>query len=774
MPEVGEAAGAEAMAAPAEVPMPELGEAAGAEAMAASAEVPRPELGEAAGAEAPAGQPDAEMQVERPEGPAEEASAARPEAELPDAEMQEAEQHAEQEAPVKEERPHHDEAPVKEEPPSTAAGAAEAEGREEAPAATAAAADPEPAAAPGSQAMVEEDPVPPSAQTDSGSFVHLLLADADASHEPQVFRMRTSQPLQRLLITYMDFRKLAAADAPSLRLSALGQEQLDPSVTASAIGLADGDCVTVHVPPAAAKAAAAAAAAEPKAKAAKAAGAGRGRRRRNTAKAAPAATQPSQKQRRGRGRPARAARAAPEAPEEEAAPEEEYLKEPKRPTSSYFLWYVENREAVSTAVGKGVTTGALARIAADHWKALSPEERAPYEAKAAERKAEYQQALADFVARGGVPRRRARKDQADPVPRLPKRPCGGAYGEYLRSHRAEVRALLPADAQVYDVTRECARRWKQLPEEAREEYQERFQARLDEYNDTYKDAIPVTGVARSATVTQGPAKGWKVQAWMNSGKAVQWRIFEPRKSGRAFRTFNNFKALRGNVDKKVYRQLSQMVKPGLVRRLSARAPRGGRKEAVAQPLEDETPSKRRRRGQGEDGALVKAAPAGGRHGQAGADLETPDRLERPLMATQAYFPPEERRPRGKAWTCSCEAHLVRHQRCTASEGSHQPKVIHLRDTAVTIGRAESNDVVLNSTRTPQMLSRCHAKLFSEGGSCGSAYSLTDQGSTNGILLNGKSLQGTCQLNNGDVVTFGVQTAHPEFDYIFESRAGASF
>jgi len=477
------------------------------------------------------------------------------------------------------------------------------------------AADPEPPRVEESQAMVSEapPPAPAAAAAEPGGYVHLLLADADGSHEPQVFRMKSGQAMLRLLRTYVDFRRFRAADAGSLRLSALGQDQLDHSATASAIGLADGDRVTVHVPPEVLAAA-------------------KSQRR---PRQPPVPTQRSQRRVRQAPAPTQRARgqARPARDAEEGGGQEQ---QPKKPPSSYFLWFSENREAIAEAVGSG-DARSLPRLAGEHWKALSAEERAPYETRVAALKAEYDQAMSDFVSRGGVPQRRTRgsaRSGAELGQTLPKRPWGGAYGEFLRQHRDEIKRSLPADAQVYDVTREGGRRWKELPEDAKGQYQELFNRKLDAYKALVQEHPAAPNVARSAVITQGPAKGWRVQAWLNVRKAVQWRIVEPRRSGHAFRTFSNFKALRGNVDGKVYKQLTQMVKPGLVRRLGDRAATRRRVAPAARPaLEDETPSKRRRPVGGEAAARACARPL-----RARGDEETPERLERPLAATQVFTP----------------------------------------------------------------------------------------------------------------------------------------
>lgn len=68
--------------------------------------------------------------------------------------------------------------------------------------------------------------------------------------------------------------------------------------------------------------------------------------------------------------------------------------------------------------------------------------------------------------------------------------------------------------------------------------------------------------------------------------------------------------------------------------------------------------------------------------------------------------------------------------------------------------------------TPQMISRSHALACLYGDEC----FIEDQGSMNGVHINGSRVSGKQALNPGDLVTFGVPSAQAEFDYIFETRA----
>merc|ERR1719265_372393 len=79
------------------------------------------------------------------------------------------------------------------------------------------------------------------------------------------------------------------------------------------------------------------------------------------------------------------------------------------------------------------------------------------------------------------------------------------------------------------------------------------------------------------------------------------------------------------------------------------------------------------------------------------------------------------------WSCGCDAHLRRHERCVIGD---QPSLVHLRDYML-IGRGDTCDLRLDSKRTPQMLSRANAVLSRDDG----LFTITDQGSLNGVMVN---------------------------------------
>lgn len=115
----------------------------------------------------------------------------------------------------------------------------------------------------------------------------------------------------------------------------------------------------------------------------------------------------------------------------------------------------------------------------------------------------------------------------------------------------------------------------------------------------------------------------------------------------------------------------------------------------------------------------------------------------------------------KSWTCGCPAHLRRHPRC----GGEGPVRVHLTRDVTVVGRGDTCHVALRSLKTPQMISRNHAVIRHE--SC--RFVIADQGSLNGVFINGERVHGERAICSGDIITFGAPIAEPEFDYIFEEK-----
>eukprot|EP00929_Paragymnodinium_shiwhaense_P001450 TRINITY_DN101689_c0_g1_i1.p1 TRINITY_DN101689_c0_g1~~TRINITY_DN101689_c0_g1_i1.p1 ORF type:complete len:543 (-),score=85.85 TRINITY_DN101689_c0_g1_i1:139-1767(-) len=324
------------------------------------------------------------------------------------------------------------------------------------------------------------------------------------------------------------------------------------------------------------------------------------------------------------------------------------------------------------------------------------------------------------------------------------------------------------------------------------------------------------GRIRSMNITMGPAKGWRVVAFLKDveperalagSHAIQWRMSSPGRS----RTFSHFRSARGSpnlydaVSEGTYTQIVTSVKPALSKKIKERKRlmvekciRMLRKRRSAPPLASDgqcpTPPKQaplaragaatpvktqRKQAQSAAGqqklvaAFVAGTPGAGkaearrrmpppsgvpkkaarRQPQVDSEADTQQFLDNAAAASSSHT----------NWSCGCQAHLRRHPRCCRD--SSIPALIHLKDH-VLVGRGASSDVIMDSRRTPMMLSRCHAVLNKEADG---RFALVDQGSLNGVLVNSEKVAGKRVLAHGDVVTFGIATPVPELDYSFECR-----
>jgi len=100
------------------------------------------------------------------------------------------------------------------------------------------------------------------------------------------------------------------------------------------------------------------------------------------------------------------------------------------------------------------------------------------------------------------------------------------------------------------------------------------------------------------------------------------------------------------------------------------------------------------------------------------------------------------------------------------------QLVYLDKEKITFGRFPTCNVVLDSKRAPQMISRNHGWLQrqeeDDGYTVGEVWKVVNN-SMNGILVNGEAVGSEGRrLQQGDVVTFGRKMEPPEFEFIFES------
>lgn len=181
------------------------------------------------------------------------------------------------------------------------------------------------------------------------------------------------------------------------------------------------------------------------------------------------------------------------------------------------MYLKENREVFTKEAGKKVTE--VTKLAAERWKALSSEAKAPYEKQYADVQEQYKKDLDAFLTAGGEKQQRGAKrkgrgggdgeaagrgrgrGRAKADPAAPKKLVGGAYGCFIEKHREAFTKELGKGGPA--VAKLASERWKALSDAEKKEYEDRYQEKKKEYEEAKKayDAGGAAGAAASATTS---------------------------------------------------------------------------------------------------------------------------------------------------------------------------------------------------------------------------------------------------------------------------------
>ena len=166
--------------------------------------------------------------------------------------------------------------------------------------------------------------------------------------------------------------------------------------------------------------------------------------------------------------------------------------QPKKPVGGAFGVYVGEKRAEFQKACEGKGVSEVSKMAGEEWKKLSEQDREPYQKKYEAAKQQYDQDLATFLANGGTKEKGAaalRKDakklkeakKASKDKDAPKRPAGGAYGQFLAEKREEIKKSLPAGHSITDVTKKAGEMWQSLPADGRQKFEEAYKTAQEEY-----------------------------------------------------------------------------------------------------------------------------------------------------------------------------------------------------------------------------------------------------------------------------------------------------
>merc|ERR1719329_2123070 len=139
-------------------------------------------------------------------------------------------------------------------------------------------------------------------------------------------------------------------------------------------------------------------------------------------------------------------------------------------------------EFMKLCAGQPIT--AVSKLAGDNWKKLSEKEKAPYQKKYEAAKAQFEKDMAAFLAAGGVKEKgaaalRAEKRKAKEGkkkkkdPNAPKRPAGGAYGQFLAEKRPEFIEKC-AGQPITAVSKMAGEAWKKLSDAQKKPYEKKY------------------------------------------------------------------------------------------------------------------------------------------------------------------------------------------------------------------------------------------------------------------------------------------------------------
>jgi len=160
----------------------------------------------------------------------------------------------------------------------------------------------------------------------------------------------------------------------------------------------------------------------------------------------------------------------------------------KRPAGGAYGQFMNaNRTSLAEQAAKEGLTGvtAVTKKASELWKAMTDEEKAPWEAKFKEAQAAYM-AYKDsdsFVPPEKKEKRGKKEEKKEKDPEAPKKPVGGAYGVFQNEKRAEFMKIAEEKGEkgFGPLAKMISEAFKLLSEEDRKVYEEKAAKAMEEY-----------------------------------------------------------------------------------------------------------------------------------------------------------------------------------------------------------------------------------------------------------------------------------------------------
>jgi len=166
------------------------------------------------------------------------------------------------------------------------------------------------------------------------------------------------------------------------------------------------------------------------------------------------------------------------------------LEQPKKPTGgAYGQFLAEKRpEFMKKCAGQPIT--AVSKMAGEVFKKLSDAQKKPYQEKYEAAKAKFDKDMAAFLAAGGekqkgaaalrAEKRKAKEGKKKKDPNAPKKPVGGAYGQFLAEKRPEFTKKCEGQPMTA-VGKMAGEQWKLLSDAEKKPYEAKYAKKAEEY-----------------------------------------------------------------------------------------------------------------------------------------------------------------------------------------------------------------------------------------------------------------------------------------------------
>jgi len=183
-------------------------------------------------------------------------------------------------------------------------------------------------------------------------------------------------------------------------------------------------------------------------------------------------------------------------------------EQPKKPVGgSYGSFLADKRAEIKASLPEGSKITEVSKKAGELFKALGVAEKKKYDDAYAKASADYKEAFAKFTADGGVKKGKKMKKIAKLKPSAdqPKAPAGGAYGQFLKNQREEIKKSLPANHKITDVTKKASEIWKKIGEADMAKWSKMYEkAKVD-----YAEAIEKFKADGGVVIRAGKSAGSK-------------------------------------------------------------------------------------------------------------------------------------------------------------------------------------------------------------------------------------------------------------------------